>query len=231
MQQVTVVYGAVRRDFIFVNSPPTRRQWEAFQLFKQSVLPPFMLSLSAEEAAAELNACFHGYQVQIFPPRSHIWLVAQETRSVDLDRSLALPWQPGEHKEAWNQRPRVIHFHSGVLRRLNHMIVTVIQLEPIQVQCDPGTSILQIRTWSLLTLLIEVAATTQSIFNEWMVHSLFHEAPLGNAIVHFKLHFVIMSRFSHFTWSYLPIDSLDVQAAFQGILEFHSAVLQELPRL
>lgn len=64
-----------------VNSPPTRRQWEAFQLFKPNAFPPFMLSL---EAAAEVNACFHGYQVQIFPPHSHIWLVAQETRSVYL---------------------------------------------------------------------------------------------------------------------------------------------------
>lgn len=68
----------------FVNSPPTRRQWKAFQLFKPSVLPPFMPRLSAREAAAEVNACFHGYQVQIFPPHSHIWLVAQATRSVYL---------------------------------------------------------------------------------------------------------------------------------------------------
>lgn len=138
------------------------------------------------------------------------------------EHSLALPWQPGEHKKAWNQRPHITYFHSCVLRRLNHIIFTVIQLELIQVQCDPLTSILQIQTWNLLTLLIEEAATTQSIFNEWMVHSSFHEAPLGNAIVHFKLHFVIMSLFSHSTSSYLLIDSHDVQAAFQGILEFHS---------
>lgn len=68
----------------FVNSPPTRRQCEAFQLFKPSIHPPFMLSLSAREAAAEANACFHGYQVQIFPPHSHIWPIAQEIRSVYL---------------------------------------------------------------------------------------------------------------------------------------------------
>lgn len=55
-----------------------------------------------------------------------------------------------------------------------------------------------------------------------MDHSAFHEAPLGNAIVCFKPHFVIISLFSHSTSSYLLIDSHDVQAAFQGVLEFHS---------
>lgn len=59
-------------------------------------------------------------------------------------------------------------------------------------------------------------------FNEWMDHSAFHEAPLGNAIVYFEPHFVIISLFSHSTSSYLLIDSHDVHAAFQGILEFHS---------
>lgn len=49
-----------------------------------------------------------------------------------------------------------------------------------------------------------------------------HEAPLGNAIVRFVPHFVVISLFSHSASSYLLIDSHDVQASFQGILEFHS---------
>lgn len=49
--------------------------------------------------------------------------------------------------------------------------------------------------------------------NESMDHSAFHEAPFGNAIVCFKL---------HSTSYYLLIDSHDVWAAFQGMLEFHS---------
>jgi len=61
-----------------------------------------------------------------------------------------------------------------------------------------------------------------SFFNEWIDHWAFHEAPLGNAIVCFEPHFVVISLFSLSTSSYLLIDSRDVQAAFQGILEFHS---------
>lgn len=51
---------------------------------------------------------------------------------------------------------------------------------------------------------------------------MFHEAPFGNAIVRFKPHFVIISLFSHSASYYLLIDSHDVWAAFQGMLEFHS---------
>lgn len=46
------------------------------QPFQQLYVSPSVdvVSLSAVQATVWVNACFHGHQVQIFPPQSRIWL-------------------------------------------------------------------------------------------------------------------------------------------------------------
>lgn len=142
----------------FVNSPPTRRQWEAFQLFKPSVLPLCSVCQHGCSWGERLLPWLPGADFSTTQPYlacgtgNQICLSGTLSSSPAFwERSHALPWRPAEHKEAWNQRSHITYFHSRVRRRLNRMIFTVTQLELLQVQWDPRTSILQIRTWNLLT--------------------------------------------------------------------------------
>lgn len=59
--------------------------------------------------------------------------------------------------------------------------------------------------------------------NEWTIQH-FMRLLWGMLLCVSKPHFVIISLFSHSMSSYLLIDSHDVQAAFQGVLEFHSFI-------
>lgn len=69
------------------------------------------------------------------------------------------------------------------------------------------------------------------LFSEWIDHSAFHEAPLGNAIVHFEPHFAVISLF--FCSPRLLIFWLTLMMCaplFRASLNStHSPVLQERP--
>lgn len=157
---------------------------------------------------------------RFFPPQSRIWSLQKGNRiclpgtlslspalgSVHLSSLTACRTQGGMKLET----PPSTHLHSLVLRNLYHELFTLYELELIQSDQDYKTASflqlwcnpLQIQTWNKLILLIrhEHCNTSSSyhpmhFFNEWIDHSAFHEAPLGNAIVRFKPHFVVITPF------------------------------------
>lgn len=160
---------------------------------------PGTLSLSPALGSVRLSSLTGcrtqgGMKLETPPPSTHLHSLVRR----NLYRKLFMDPDP-----EWSRlrRPLLVHSYDVILRS------------------DLRSACFHCQMW---TLLIQAATTQCIFFNEWIELSAFHEAPLGNAIVHFGPHFVVISLFSHSMSSYLLIDSHDVQASFQGILEFHS---------
>lgn len=148
--QVIVVYGAVQQNFtLYTRHPPVGNE-KLFSFSSRAYFHPLCSvcqhgRLQPRQTLVSMaTRCRFFHHTAIFgllhgKPDLSTWHFVPV--SSFRERSLALPWQPAEHKEAWNPRAHVTYFHSRVLRRLNRVIFTVIQLELTQVQCDPLISI------------------------------------------------------------------------------------------